>query len=70
MNKHTENQIEDFMQILIELKLEETQILGICSMLKTEDRLFEMLNRMKAKEFKLTPRETMNICGQVIKENL
>ena len=70
MNEHTEKQITTFMSILIALGLSETEILGICSMLETEDMLFEMLEKMVEKDFKLTPQETMNICGGVIKAHL
>ena len=70
MNEHTEKQLIEFMSILIALGLNETEILVICSMLKTEDMLFEMLDKMKEKDFKLTPQETMNICGGVIKAHL
>ena len=70
MNEHTEKQLIEFMSILKALKLSKIEILGICSMLKTEDMLFEMLDKMKEKDFKLTPQETMNICGGVIKAHL
>jgi hypothetical protein len=32
--------------------------------------MIKMLDRMEAKDFKLTQQEAMNICGGVIKENL
>ena len=70
MNEHTEKQLIEFMSILKTLELTETEIIGICSMLKTEDMLFEMLDKMEEKDFKLTPQETMNICGGVIKAHL
>ena len=70
MNEHTEKQLIEFMSILKALKLSKIEILGICSMLETEDMLFEMLDKMKEKDFKLTPQETMNICGDVIKAHL
>ena len=70
MNEHTEKQLIEFMSILKALELTETEILGICSMLKTEDMLFEMLDKMKEKDFKLTRQETVNICGGVIKAHL
>lgn len=70
MNEHTEKQLIEFMSILKALKLSETEILGICSMLKTEDMLFEMLDKMEEKDFKLTRQETVNICGGVIKAHL
>ena len=70
MNEHTEKQLIEFMSILKALKLSKIEILGICSMLETEDMLFEMLDKMKEKDFKLTPQETMNICGGVIKAHL
>ena len=70
MNEHTEKQLIEFMSILKALKLSKIEILGICSMLETEDMLFEMLDKMEEKDFKLTPQETMNICGGVIKAHL
>ncbi len=70
MNEHTEKQLIEFMSILKALELTETEILGICSMLKTEDMLFEMLDKMEEKDFKLTRQETVNICGGVIKAHL
>ena len=69
MNEYTSNKIRAFMHILKELGLNKTEICGICSLLKTEEMLQEMLNRLESKEFKTTPQETMNICSQVIKEN-
>ena len=70
MNEHTEKQLIEFMSILKALKLSETEILGICSMLKTEDMLFEMLDKMEEKDFKLTRQQTGNMCGGVIKAHL
>jgi len=70
MNEHTEKQLIEFMSILKALELTETEILGICSMLKTEDMLFEMLDKMEEKDFKLTRQETVNICSGVIEAHL
>ena len=70
MNELTEEQIIAFMSILIKLDLNQTQALGISAMLKNEEMLFEMLEKMVEKDFKLTPQETMNICGGVIKAHL
>ena len=68
MNEHTRKQLTDFMSILKCLGLEKDDIIGICSFLETEDMLIEIVQRLKAKDFKVTPQETMNICCQVIKE--
>lgn len=70
MNKHTEEQLTRFMGILKALKVPKEQIFGICSFLKTEDMMLEMLDRLEAKDFKMTPQEAMNICAGVIEENL
>ena len=70
MREPPEQQYIEFMSILKALKLSKIEILGICSMLKTEDMLFEMLDKMEEKDFKLTRQETMNICGHVIKAHL
>ena len=70
MNELTEEQIIAFMSILIKLDLNQTQVLGISAMLKNEEMLFEMLEKMVEKDFKLTPQETVNICGGVIEAHL
>lgn len=69
MNEYTRNKIEAFMEVLIELGLEKDQVCGICSMMKTEEMMLEILDRLEVREFKLTPQETLNICGDVIEEN-
>ena len=63
MNEHTSNQLTRFMSILKTLKLSKEEILGICSLLETEEMMVEMVRRLRAKDFQLTPQETMNICG-------
>ncbi|MBR7132352.1 MAG: hypothetical protein IKD04_02360 [Clostridia bacterium] len=70
MNEHTTRQITRFMGILKAMGLTKEEIFGICSLMKTEEMPWEIIQRLKAKDFKVTPQETMNICGQVIKENL
>ena len=69
MNEHTSNQLTRFMSILKTLKLSKEEILGICSLLETEEMMVEMVRRLRAKDFQLTPQETMNICCGVIKEH-
>lgn len=69
MNKHTEAQLKDFMTILKTLNVEKKQIIGICSMMKNEEMVLEIVKRLKKENFQLTPQETVNICSQVIKEN-
>ena len=68
MNKHTEEQLTRFMGILKALGVDKEQIFGICSLLETEDMMLEIVDRLESREFQLTPQETMNICGGVIKE--
>ena len=70
MNEYTEKQLTSFMGILKALNLTKEEILGICSFLETEEMMITMLDRLEEKDFKLTPQETMNICGGVIKEYL
>ena len=70
MYKPTEEQLVQFMKILIRIGLEKDQIMGLCCFLKSDDMMNEMVNRLKAKEFKVTPQEAMNICVGVVKENL
>ena len=68
MNNHTEEQLTRFMGIMKALQIPKEQIFGICSMLKSEEMMIEILDRLEEKEFKTTPQETMNICGEVIKK--
>ena len=70
MNEHTSQQITRFMGILKELGLTKEEIFGICTFLKTEEMMIEMVDILESKDFKTTPQETMNICGQVIKKHL
>ena len=70
MNEYTAKKIRAFMRILKKLGLEKDDIIGICSFLKTEDMMIEMVDRLEAKDFKLTPEEAYQICCQVIKERL
>ena len=70
MNEYTQKKIGAFMQILTRLGLDQEQVCGICSSLKTEEMMIEMLDRLEAKDFKVTPQEAINICAGVIKENL
>ena len=69
MNKHTQEQLTRFMGILKALKVPKEQIFGICSFLETEEMMMEMVRRLEAKDFKVTPQEAMDICGKVIMEN-
>ncbi len=69
MNEHTQMQLTRFMGILKALKLTKDDIFGICSFLRTEEMMMEMVRRLKAKDFKVTPQEAMNICCQVIIED-
>ena len=70
MNAHTEKQLTRFMGILKALGLTKDEILGICAFLDTEDMMLEMVDRLEARDFKLTPKETMDICYQVMVEYL
>lgn len=70
MIEPTENQTMNFMSVLIKLGLNENEVCGIVSAIKSESMLIEMLDKMEENNFKLTPRQTMNICCQVIKEIL
>ena len=70
MNEYTKKKIMAFMRILTKIGLEKEQVLGICSFLKTEEMMLEMIDRLEEKDFKVTPQEAMNICCAVIKENL
>lgn len=70
MNEHTRKQMSRFITILKNLGLTEEQTLGICSMMKTEDMVLEIVQTLEDKDFNLTPQEVMNIASSVIKRNL
>lgn len=69
MNEYTREKLAALMRILIRLGLSKDQAVGVCSMMKTEEMAIEIVDRLEAKNFKLTPQETMNICGDVIMKN-
>ena len=69
MNKHTEKQLTRFMSILKYCNLSKEEIFSICSMMKTEQMLVDIVKILEEKDFKTTHQETMNICSQVIKKN-
>ena len=70
MTEYMEKKIEAFMSILIQLGLDADSVMGISSMMDNEDMMIEIVDRLEAKDFKVSPQETLNICGQVIEENL
>ncbi len=70
MNEYTTKKLQAFMRMLMKLGLSKEEVCGISSLMKTEEMMLEIVDRLEAKDFKLTPQETINICGQVIKENM
>ena len=58
------------MQLLHALGVDKFSTMGIASSVKTDEEILEMVDRLEAKDFKTTPQETLNICGQVIMEHL
>ena len=70
MNEHTRKQLTRFMGILKALGLTKDEIFGICSFLKTESMVAEMITKLEEKDFKLTPYQVKQICYQVIEDNL
>ena len=69
MNRYTEEQLTRFMGILKALKLTKEEIFGICTFMKTEEMMMEVLEEMEKKDFKLTKQEIMNIVGEVVKKH-
>lgn len=69
MNRHTEKQLTRFMGILKALKLTKEEIFEICTFIKTEEMMMEVLEEMEKKDFKLTKQEIMNIVGEVVKKH-
>lgn len=70
MNEYTEKKLAAFMSILRHCGLNKEEIFAITSMMKTEDMMLEIAERLEAEDFKTTHRQTMKICGHVIKEYL
>jgi len=70
MNEHTEKQLSRFMSVLKHMGLTKEEIFGICSMMKTEEMPWEIMQELKARNFIASKQETMNICGQVISKYL
>lgn len=77
MNEYTEKKLAAFMSILRHCGLNKEEIFAITSMMKTEDMMMktedmmlEIAERLEAEDFKTTHRQTMKICGHVIKEYL
>lgn len=68
MNEHTEKQLSRFMSILIAMGLTKEEVIGIASMMETEELATAVLEALHQKEFKTSHQETLNIIGRVIKE--
>ncbi|MCQ2449038.1 MAG: hypothetical protein MJ132_02440 [Clostridia bacterium] len=58
------------MMLLKSLGVDKFSTMGIAASMKTDEEILEIAERLKAKDFKTTPQETLNICGQVITEHL
>ncbi|MBQ8782206.1 MAG: hypothetical protein IJZ57_00330 [Clostridia bacterium] len=58
-----------FMGMLSACGLSKEEIFATCSEMKTEKMMLDIADKLEKKYPNLTPQETMNIIGQVIKEN-
>lgn len=70
MNYYTRTQLTHFMGILKTLNLTKEEIFGICILMKKEEMITEIINRIKVKGPETTHQEALQICTAVIKENL
>ena len=70
MNKPTERQMKAMVGILKKLGLTWDEVEGIITFIDSKEMLIEMVDRLEAKSFKLTPRQTKDICYQVMVEYL
>ena len=70
MSEPTERQMKAMVGILKKLGLTWYEVEGIITFINSQEILLEMVDRLEVKDFKLTPRETVNICGQVLEEYL
>lgn len=68
MNEHTEKQLTRFMSVLIAMGLTNDEVIGIASMMETEELATAVLEALHQKGFKTSHQETLNIIGGVIKE--
>ena len=58
-----------FIRILDNLGLSVEEIMGVIAIIKTEEQMDKIVDRLEEKQFKVTTQEAMNIIAQVIKEN-
>ena len=70
MNEYTAKKIRAFMRILKKLGVSKDEICGICSLLKTEDMLLEIVDRLEERNFKLSPEETVDLCLKIIAKHI
>ncbi len=57
------------MKLLKSLGLDKDTICGIASMMRSDEDILTIVDRLEAMNFKTTPQETLKICAAVIKEN-
>ena len=70
MNEPTERQMKALIGILKKLSLTWDEVRKIIIFIDSQETLLEVVGKLKEKDFNLTPKETMNICYQVITEHL
>lgn len=57
-----------FIRILDNLGLNVEEIMGVIAIIKTEEQMDKIVDRLEEKQFKVPTQEAMNIIAQVIKE--
>ena len=57
-----------FIRILDNLGLSVEEIMGVIAIIKTEEQMDKIVDRLEEKQFKVTTQEAMNIIAQVIEE--
>lgn len=63
MNEPTEKQMNAFVRLLAKLDLTWDELEGIITFINSQEILLETVDRLEARDFKLTSRETVNNCG-------
>ena len=69
MNNYTKKKIQAFMGLLEHCGLNKEEIFGICSLMKSEEMVQQIVDELEKKKFQTTHQETMRICAEVIKKH-
>ena len=69
MNEHTKKQLLTFARILKACGLKKEETGAILSMMRKEETVLEIVERIEEKYPSITPQETLKICAEAVKKN-